>query len=98
MTAAFLNSDIYRIEAEAWKKFDCHPMAVASRDMPKRMGKRDKVSKIVERYFAVMNGDDPPLTKEAAVEMVAPFMTLLLSLFFKLLAVMVIEWLWERTR
>jgi hypothetical protein len=45
-----------------------------------------------------MNGDDPPLTKEAAVEMVAPFMTLLLSLFFKQLAVLVIEWLWERTR
>jgi hypothetical protein len=45
-----------------------------------------------------MNSDDPPLTKEQAVEMVAPFMTLLLSLFFKQLAVLVIEWLWERTR
>lgn len=98
MTAAFLNSDIYRIEAEAWKKFDCHPMAVASRDIYKRVSKRDKVSKIVEKYFAVMNSDDPPLTKEQAVEMVAPFMTLLLSLFFKQLAVQLIEWLWERTR
>jgi hypothetical protein len=29
---------------------------------------------------------------------VAPFLTLLLSLFFKQLSVMVIEWLWERTR
>ena len=98
MTAAFLNSDIYRIEAEAWKKFDCHPTAAARRDISKRISKRDKVSRIVERYFAVMNSDNPPLTKEAAVEMVAPFMTLLLSLFFKQLAVMVIEWLWERTR
>lgn len=98
MTAIFFNRDIYQIEAEAWKKFDCHPMAVASRDISRRLSKRDKVSKIVERYFAVMNGDDPPLTKEQAVEMVAPFMTLLLSLFFKQLAVLVIEWLWERTR
>jgi len=73
-------------------------MAVASRDISRRLSKRDKVSKIVERYFAVMNGDDPPLTKEQAVEMVAPFMTLLLSLFFKQLAVLVIEWLWERTQ
>jgi hypothetical protein len=97
MTAAFLNNDIYQIESEAWKHFQCQPLA-AGRDIPKRMGKRDKVSRIVEKYFAVMNSDDPPLTKEAAVEMVAPFMTLLLSLFFKQLAVMVIEWLWERTR
>jgi hypothetical protein len=97
MTAAFLHNDIYQIESEAWKHFQCQPLA-AGRDIPKRLGKRDKVSKIVEKYFAVMNSDDPPLTKEQAVEMVAPFMTLLLSLFFKQLAVMVIEWLWERTR
>ena len=97
MTAAFLNNDIYQIESEAWKHFQCQPLA-AGRDIPKRMGKRDKVSRIVEKYFAVMNSDNPPLTKEQAVEMVAPFMTLLLSLFFKQLAVMVIEWLWERTR
>lgn len=98
MTAIFFDRDIHQIESEAWKKFNCHPMAVASRDIPKRLGKRDKVSKIVEKYFAVMNSDNPPLTKEQAVEMVAPFFTLLLSLFFKQLAVLVIEWLWERTR
>ena len=97
MTAAFLNNDIYQIESEAWKHFQCQPLA-AGRDIPKRMGKRDKVSRIVEKYFAVMNSDNPPLTKEQAVEMVSPFMTLLLSLFFKQLSVLVIEWLWERTR
>jgi hypothetical protein len=97
MTAIFFDNDIYQIESEAWKHFQCQPLA-AGRDIPKRLGKRDKVSKIVERYFAVMNSDNPPLTKEQAVEMVAPFMTLLMSLFFKQLAVMVIEWLWERTR
>ncbi len=97
MTAAFLHNDIYQIESEAWKKFDCQPLA-AGRDNPKRSGKRDKVSRIVEKYFNVMNSDDPPLTKEQAVEMVSPFFALLLSLFFKQLSVLVIEWLWERTR
>jgi hypothetical protein len=97
MTAAFLHNDIYQIESEAWRHFDCQPLA-AGRDNSKRSNKRDKVSKIVEKYIDVMNSDDPPLTKEQAVEMVAPFLTLLLSLFFKQLSVMVIEWLWERTR
>jgi hypothetical protein len=97
MTAAFLHNDIYQIEAEAWRHFQCQPLA-AGRDNKQRSGKRNKVSKVVEKYFAVMNGDDPPLTKEAAVEMVSPFLTLLLSLFFKQLSVLVIEWLWERTR
>ena len=96
MTAAFLHNDIYQIEAEAWKYFGCHPLA-AGRDNVKRSAKRDKVSKVLEKYFEVVNGDNPPLTKEAAVEAVVPFLTLLLSLFFKQLAVMVIEWLWERT-
>ena len=97
MTAAFLDNDIYKIESEAWRHFQCQPLA-AGRDNPKRSGKRDKVSKIVEKYFAAMNSDNPPLTKEAAVEMVSPFFALLLSLFFKQLSVLVIEWLWERTR
>jgi hypothetical protein len=97
MTAAFLDNDIYQIESEAWKHFQCQPLA-AGRDNSKRSGKRDKVSRIVEKYFAAMNSDDPPLTKEQAVEMVSPFFALLLSLFFKQLSVLVIEWLWERTR
>jgi len=96
MTAAFAQNDIYQIEAEAWRKFDCHPTAMC-RDVSKRISKRDKVSRVLLNYFDVMNGNNPPLTKEQAVEAVAPFIALLLSLFVKQLTVMVIEWLWERT-
>jgi len=96
MTAAFAQNDIYQIEAEAWRHFECHPLA-AGRDNQKRSVKRDKVSRVLLNYFDVMNGDNPPLTKEQAVEAVAPFIALLLSLFVKQLTVLVIEWLWERT-
>jgi len=96
MTAAFAQNDIYRIEAEAWMHFECQPLATG-RDNPKRSAKRDKVSRVLARYFDAVNSNDPPLTKEQAVEMISPFFALLLSLFIKQLSVLIIEWLWERT-
>ena len=96
MTAVFVTNDIYRIEAEAWRHFECHPLA-SGRDNQKRSAKRNKVSKVLDKYFDAMNSASPPLTKEQAVEVVSPFFALLLSLFIKQLTVLVIEWLWERT-
>ena len=85
------------IEAEAWRAFDCHPVATG-KGGKQRTAKRDKVTRTTQRFFDKLNGPNPPHTKEEAVEMISPFIALVLSMMFKQLAVMVIEWLWDRTQ
>lgn len=84
------------IEAEAWRAFDCQPVATG-RGGIKRDAKRDKVTAVTNRFFDAMMSDNPPKTKEDAVTILTPFLGLLLSIFFKQLSIMVIEWLWDRT-
>jgi hypothetical protein len=43
-----------------------------------------------------MSSHDPPQTKQEAVEMVAPFLSLLLSFLVRQFAIQVIEWLWDQ--
>lgn len=89
--------DTYAIEGEAWRAFGCQPLATGKGGR-QRDSKRRKVSKTTERFFDAINSDNPPQTKEEAVEMITPIIGLLLSLVFKQLVVMVIEWLWDRTQ
>lgn len=102
MTAAFderYNETIFR---QACLHFGCeertlgrYDIGAAKRD-PERTKKRKRLRATIDKFNAVMSGDNPPQTKEQAVEMVAPFLTLLLSVLFKQFAVMVIEWLWDQ--
>jgi len=84
-------------QPEAWRAFDCQPVATV-RGGKKRDAKRDKVTAVTNRFFDAMMSDNPPKTKDDAVTMLTPVLGLLLSIFFKQLAVMVIEWLWDRTK
>ena len=96
MTHIHSYQEIMSIEAEAWRAFDCQPVATG-RGGRKRDAKRHKVTSVTNRFFDVMMSEHPPSTKQEAVEMLTPFLGLLLSIFFKQLAIMVIEWLWDRT-
>ena len=97
MITTYSYRDVLGIEAEAWRAFDCHPVA-SGKGGRKRDAKRDKVTRTTQRFFDAINGPNPPHTKEEAVEMITPFIGLILSMLFKQLAVMVIEWLWDRTQ
>jgi len=85
------------IEAEAWRAFDCQPIATG-KGGKHRTAKRDKVTRTTQRFFDKLNGPNPPHTKEEAVEMITPIIGLIISMFVKQLVVMVIEWLWDRTQ
>ena len=107
MTHFHSYQEIISIETEAWRAFDCQPEAwrafdcrpvATRRGGKKRDAKRDKVTAVTNRFFDVMMSDNPPKTKDDAVTMLTPVLGLLLSIFFKQLAVMVIEWLWDRTK
>ena len=107
MTDITSRKQIINIETEAWRAFDCQPEAWRAFDCQpvatvrggkKRDAKRDKVTAVTNRFFDAMMSDNPPKTKDDAVTMLTPMLGLLLSIFFKQLAVMVIEWLWDRTK
>ena len=107
MTHFHSYQEIISIETEAWRAFDCQPEAwrafdcrpvATRRGGKKRDAKRDKVTAVTNRFFDAMMSDDPPKTKDDAVTMLTPVLGLLLSIFFKQLAVTVIEWLWDRTK
>ena len=107
MTDITSRKQIINIETEAWRAFDCQPEAWRAFDCQpvatvrggkKRDAKRDKVTAVTNRFFDAMMSDNPPKTKDDAVTMLTPVLGLLLSIFFKQLIVMVIEWLWDRTK
>ncbi len=97
MTRCHSYQEIMAIEAEAWRAFDCQPVA-SGRGGKNRDAKREKVTRITNKFFDAMLSDNPPKTEQEAVEMLTPLMGMILSMFFKQLAVMVVEWLWARTQ
>ena len=65
MTAAFSQIDQKMIEAKLWVAMDCHPLAglslsaKARKQDRKREQKRNQVSLASDKFFDVMNGDNP---------------------------------------
>lgn len=96
MTAAFFERD--SLYDQACFHFECSPKAVSMFQKPDRKAarKREQISRTLEKFRKVMSSPNPPRTKEQAVEMVAPFLTLILSMLLKQFAIQVIEWLWDQ--
>lgn len=96
MTAAFFERD--SLYDQACFHFDCSPKAVSMFQKPdkKAARKRDQIGNTIDTFRKVMSSDNPPRTKQQAVEMVAPFLTVVLSFFFRQFAIEVIEWLWDQ--
>lgn len=95
MTAAFDTDSLYQ---RACIHFDCSPRAVSMFQKPdrERAKRRQNVARTIIRFNAAMSSTNPPRTKQEAVEMVAPFLSLLLSFFVRQFAIQVIEWLWDQ--
>jgi len=92
------------IENELAVAFDCHSLladnqratpAEVRRDK-KRTEKRQRILAIQDRFADVWESDQRPESREAAVAMLTPLATYMLSFVFKMLARKVIEWLWDR--
>lgn len=96
MTAAFLERD--SLYDQACFHFECSPKAVSMFQKPDRKAarKRDQIGNTIDTFRKVMWSSNPPRTKQEAVEMVAPFLTMLLSFFVRQFAIQVIEWLWDQ--
>ena len=98
MSAAFSLRDELQLESEAWKEFECQPLASGARRDKRRERKRLEVSRASNRFFEAMNSSTPPRSADEAVSMALPIGGWLLSWLFSTLAEAVIRWLWERTQ
>ena len=102
MTAAFDQRYDETIFRQACLHFGCEERTLgrydigAARRDPQRTKKRQKLAETIQKFNAVMSSGNPPRTKQEAVEMVSPFLTLLLSVLLKQFAIQVIEWLWDQ--
>ena len=97
MTAAYFERD--SLYDQACIHFGCAGYVRAfGKPDKKLLAKREKIDATLRRFRAVMSGTNPPQTKQQAVEAVAPLLVLWLSVFFRQLAIEVIEWLWEKTQ
>ncbi len=102
MTAAFDQQYEETLFRQACLHFGCEERTLgrydigAARRDPQRTKKRKRLAETIDRFNSVMSSKYPPRTKQEAVEMVAPFLSLLLSFVFKQFAIQVIEWLWDQ--
>ncbi len=98
MSAVFHMRDVATIEAECWRKFQCQPVPTGFDESHDRQKRRKLCSAITDRYFAAMNSDNPPKTRDQAVRMALPIGWLILSILWKTIALETIQWLWSRTQ
>lgn len=102
MTAAFDQQYEETLFRQACIHFGCEERTVGRYDIgaakrdPERTKRRKRLAETINTFNAVMSSDNPPRTREEAVEMVAPFLTLVLSFLFRQFAIEVIEWLWDQ--
>jgi len=83
------------IESECYRHFGVDAVSRGSRGGRKDR-KRDQITDVILRFRSVMNAPNPPKTKQEAVRAVGGITALLLSYLFRQLAVLVVEWLWDR--
>ena len=105
MTAAFTQLDQKMIEAKLWVAMDCHPQPALSmtsagrKEDRRRKQKQKQVSAVSDRFFDAMNADDPPQSKEDAIQLIVGTLGKVLSFMFPQYAlwISVVIWLWDFT-
>lgn len=93
-----------RLYFETYKQFDCDDLSsvvaghlgLKRKDLEKRTKKQRDVQGTLSRFRSLMESPSPPKTKEEAVASLSPIVAYLLWSVFKMLAVKVIEWAWDR--
>jgi hypothetical protein len=84
------------IESECYRHFGVDNVFSRGKRDKAKTKKRDRVTDAMLGFRSVMNGANPPKTREEAVRAVGGITALLLSYLIRQLAVMVVEWLWDR--
>ena len=84
----------------AYRNFDCEYVSQASpkydrRKVLPRQRKAKKVEAWVTKTRRLIESPNPPKTREEAVKALSPFVAYLLWSIFKVLAIQVIEWVWD---
>jgi hypothetical protein len=62
----------------------------------KRHQKKQRIGDTLTRFRTLMESPNPPKTKQEAVAALSPIMAYLLWSIFKMFAVQIIEWAWDR--
>lgn len=89
---------------ETYKQFDCDDLSAVVAgyrgfgqfDLKKRKKKQRNVESTLSRFRAAMESQNPPKTKAEAVATLSPIVAYLLWSIFKMLAIQIIEWAWNR--
>ena len=98
MTAAFTQNDQRAVEARLWVAMDCHPIATGLRKEDKqRTRKRQQVTAASDKFFDLMNSENPPQSREEVIRLVVG--ALRVALLFWLpqysIAIQAAGWLWD---
>jgi hypothetical protein len=98
MTAAFTTRDQATIEARLWVAMDCQPLATGLRKEDKqRVRKRQRVTAASDKFFEIMNSDNPPQSREEVIRLTIGTLGMVLAYLFPqyALAIRVAGWLWD---
>jgi hypothetical protein len=93
-----------RLYCETYRQFDCDDLSsvvaghrgLKRKDLEKRTRKQRDVQGTLSRFRSLMESQDPPRTKQEAVAALSPIVAYLLWSIFKMLAIQIIEWAWEK--
>lgn len=93
-----------RLYLETYREMDCDDLSAVvaghrglkRKDLEKRTKKQRDVQGTLSRFRSAMESPNPPATKEEAVASLSPIVAYLLWSVFKMLAIKVIEWAWDR--
>ena len=93
-----------QLYCETYRRFDCDDLShlvayhrgFSEIDLRKRRKKRCNVESTLTRFRSAMESPNPPKTKAEAVAALSPVVAYLLWSVFKMLAIQIIEWAWDR--
>ena len=93
-----------QLYTDAYKQFDCEYLSpdvctarrISMDRVQKRHQKKQKIGDTLTRFRTLIESPNPPRTKEEAVVALSPIVAYLLWSIFKMLAIKVIEWAWDR--
>lgn len=98
MTAAFNTRDQSSIEARLWVAMDCQPLPTGLRKEDRqRTKKRQQVTAVSDKFFDVMNSENPPQSREEVIRLTIGTLGMVLAYIFPqyALAIRVAGWLWD---
>ena len=93
-----------KLYTQAYNYFDCEYLSpdvcsarnIGMSQVRKRHQKKQRIGDTLTRFRTLMESPNPPKTKAEAVKALSPVIGYLLWSIFKMFAIRVIEWAWDR--